>query len=157
MKIQMMKTMITSECHVLAGIGVVPAAAGTSIDDTRAARIAAAIAYAMSGQQDPSEGLPEVKNTDALEALGGTVADTDFYPGGAFVQTFVIEKAQGRLSGLIYHRDGLSRVIMTRFTATFQEGDKLTITDVDLTPAYAPTPRTALFFVPATGLQRPFF
>ena len=154
MKIRLMTIIITVGLLVsLAGIGVAPAGAGAGIDDPRAARIAVAIAYAMSGQQDPSEDLPEVKNTDVLEALGGTVADTDFYPAGAFVQTFVIEKAQGRLSGLIYHRDGLSRVIMTRFTATFQEGDKLTITDVDLTPAYAPTPRTALFFVPATGFN----
>ena len=152
MKIRLMTIIITVGLLVsLAGIGVAPAGAG--IDDPRAARIAVAIAYAMSGQQDPSEDLPQVKNTDVIEALGGTVADTDFYPAGAFVQTFVIEKTQGHLSGLIYHRDGLSRVIMTRFTATFQEGDKLTITDVDLTPAYAPTPRTAMFFVPATGFN----
>ena len=154
MKIQMMKTMITVGLLMcLAGTGIVTAVAGTSVADPRAASIATAIAYAMSGQQGPSEGLPAVKNTAALEALVGTIADTDFYPAGAFVQTFAIEKAQGRLSGLIHHRDGLSRMIMTRFSAAFQEADNLAITDVDLTPAYAPKPRTALFFVPTTGFN----
>lgn len=150
MKIRLMKMMITAGLLMcLAGTGIVTAVAGTSVADPRAASIATAIAYAMSGQQAPSEGLPEVKNTAALEALGGTIADTDFYPVGAFVQTFAIEKAQGRLSGLIYHRDKLSRVIMTRFEATFKEADQLALTSVDLTPAYAPAPRSALFFVPA--------
>ena len=158
MKIQMMKTMITVGLLMcLAGTGIVTAAAGTSVADPRAARMATAIAYAMSGQQAPSEGLPAVKNTAALEALGGTIADMDFYPAGAFVQTFVIEKAQGRLSGLIYHRDGLSRVIMTRFAATFQEGRQTDHNGRGSDPGICPYAPDRTVFRSDDRVQRPFF
>jgi peptidoglycan hydrolase-like protein with peptidoglycan-binding domain len=108
-----------------------------------------AIGLSMSRQHDSLASITAVKPTRALKNIDGAIPDEGFYLTGSRILNFDIKSNKGRMDGLIAHRDGLSRVIMTRFAATFQEADKLAITSVDLTPVYAPAPRSALFFVPA--------
>jgi peptidoglycan hydrolase-like protein with peptidoglycan-binding domain len=133
----------------LAAVYVTTATAATGLNDPRAQKIAAAIGFTMSRQHDNFASIKAVEPTPALKKIDGAIADADFFLAGVMIRNFDINSTKGRLGGLISHRDGLSRVIMTRFEATFQESDKLAIMSVDLTPAYAPTPRSALFFVPA--------
>ena len=133
----------------LTAVYVATATAGTDLNDPRAQKIVKAIGLAMSRQHDSLASITAVEPTRALKNIDGAIADEGFYLTGSRIRNFDIKSNKGRMDGLIAHRDGLSRVIMTRFAATFQEADKLTITSVDLTPAYAPAPRSALFFVPA--------
>ncbi len=132
----------------LAMIWVAGPVAAAEVDDPRAQKIALVIGYTLSHQQDRIAAITGVAKTKALPP-GETLADPDFYLAGAYVRSFTFSKSKGRLSGTVYHRDGLSRMILTGFEATFREDAKLAITKVDLTPTYAPTPRTSLYFVPA--------
>lgn len=145
-----------NQCLLLIGLlafltmlGTARSTEAGNIEDPRAQKIALVIGYTMSHQQDRIAAITGVAKTEALLSPGETLADPDFYLAGAYVRSFSLAKSKGRLAGLVYHRDALSRMIMTRFHATFREGAKLAITKVDLTPTYAPTPRTSLYFVPA--------
>jgi peptidoglycan hydrolase-like protein with peptidoglycan-binding domain len=133
----------------LAAVYSTTATAATGLNDPRAQKIATAIGFTMSRQHDSLASIKAIEQTRALKNIDGAIADKDFFLAGVMIRNFDIKSDEGRLDGLISHRDGLSRVIMTRFAATFQEADTLAVTSVDLTPAYAPAPRSALFFVPA--------
>ena len=133
----------------LTGLWAAAPSVAADHNDSRAIKMAQAIGFVMSSQHDDVASISAVEMTPSLKSIDGTVADADFYLAGAHVRRFEIDNANGRLSGVIYHRDGLSRVVMTRFEAVFQEAAKLVITDVELSPTYTPIPRTALFFVPA--------
>ena len=149
MKIYLNQRMLLGLMVFLIGLWVVAPSIAADLNDPRAEKMALAIGYAMSNQQDRAAGITSVQRTPALTSVDGTIADPDFYLAGAYVRSFEIDDTNGRLSGLIYHRDGLSRLVMSRFDATFQETNKLIITDLNLTPKYTPNPRSSLFFVPA--------
>jgi|GEM_PF-3150704 len=133
----------------LTGLWASAPSMAADLNDSRAKKMAQAIGLAMSSQHDDLTRITAVEMTPSLKSIDGTVADADFYLAGAHVRSFEIDNANGRLSGVIYHRDGLSRLVMTRFEAVFQVAAKLVITDVELSPTYTPIPRSALFFVPA--------
>jgi hypothetical protein len=133
----------------LSAVYVLTATAGADRNDPRAQKIVKAIGFAMSRQHDQLSSITAVERNRALKTIEGTIANADFYLAGAAIHNFDIQNSKGNLEGLIYHRDGLSRVIMTKFKANFQETSKLVPTSIDLTPTYAPAPRSALFFVPA--------
>ncbi|MCB2166023.1 MAG: peptidoglycan-binding protein [Deltaproteobacteria bacterium] len=151
MKYRWQKLTITVGIIVgLAAVYVATAtAAAADLNDPRAQKITTAIGFAMSRQHDRLSTITAVEPSRALRTVEGNISDPDFYLAGAAIYKVDFQNAKGNLGGLIYHRDGLSRVIMTRFKATFQETPKLVVTSVDLTPTYAPAPRSALFFVPA--------
>jgi peptidoglycan hydrolase-like protein with peptidoglycan-binding domain len=139
--------------HLLLGLliglcAAAPSAAG-DCNDPRAEQMALAIGYSMSNQQDKLAEIPSIAKTKSLVALRGTIRDGDFYLAGAYVRTFEIENASGRMTGLLFHRDVLSRMMMTRFESAFTIGAALAIKDVDVTPTYTSNTRSALFFVPA--------
>lgn len=149
MKIHLNQCMLLGLMVFLIGIWVAAPSMAADLNDPRAEKLALAIGYAMSNQQDRAAGITSVQRTPALSSVEGTIADPDFYLAGAYVRSFEIDHTKGRLSGLVYHRDGLSRLVMSRFDAAFQEADKLVITDLSLTPKYTPNPRSTMFFVPA--------
>ena len=121
MKIHLNQRMLLGLMVFLIGLWVVAPSIAANLNDPRAEKMALAIGYAMSNQQDRAAGITSVQRTPALTSVDGTIADPDFYLAGAYVRSFEIEDTNGRLSGLIYHRDGLSRLVMSRFDATFQE------------------------------------
>jgi len=146
---------LTITLGIIAGLAAVYAAtatAGADLNDPRARKIATAIGLSMSRQHDNLARIEAVEPTRALKNIDGAIADEGFYLTGSLIRNFDIKSSKGRLDGLIAHRDKVSRVILTRFEATFAEADQLAITSVDLTPAYAPAPRSALFFVPAARI-----
>jgi hypothetical protein len=124
-------------------------ALASDVNDPRARQLALAIGYAMSGQQDCLSAIEGVETGAVLKRIDEKLADPDFYLAGAYIHSFTNANAKGCLSGLIYHRDGLSRIILTGFKAAFREDARLAITRLDLSPTYTPTPRTSLYFVPA--------
>ena len=149
MKYRWQKLTITVGIIIGLAAVYVATAAAADLNDPRAQKIATAIGFAMSRQHDPLSRITAVEPSRALKTVEGAITDANFYLAGAAIYNIDIQNAKGNLDGLIYHRDGLSRVIMTRFKANFQETPKLVVTSVDLTPTYAPAPRSALFFVPA--------
>ena len=159
MKLRTMHRALLRGCLLcLVGLwATVASSIAADANDPRGKQMALAIGCAMSGQQDLLIQAPEVKKTRTLTSLAGTIADAEFYFAGALVRRFAIDDTNGHLSGLIFHRDGLSRMITTHFEAAFQKTSELVITDVDLTPAYPPTPRSALFFVPADRVPAALF
>lgn len=123
-----------------------------SADDITVTNVAQAIGRIMSNQE--SANLPVEILPDAVSVAKGLVAEEGFYLSSVAARKQKNVAGAFQATGLIVHRDTLSRSILTRFAARCSKHDStVSIESVTITPFASPHPRIAFFLVPASRIS----